>query len=46
MDNTTYTITTNRWAVLNVAAGYNQAASDDKVVMMAAGYLEGALTNK
>lgn len=39
-----YTI--HRWAILNVAAGYNRAVSDDKMVMMAAGYLEGALTNK
>ena len=36
----------NRWAILNVAAGFQQATSDDKLVMMAAGYLEGALTNK
>ena len=36
----------HRWAILNIAAGFNQAVSDDKMVMMAAGYLEGALTNK
>ena len=35
----------HRWAILNVAAGYSQAVNDDKLVMMAAGYLEGALTN-
>ena len=38
--------TIHRWAILNVAAGYNQTVTDDKTVMMAAGYLEGALTNK
>ena len=37
--------TTHRWAILNVAAGYGQAVSDE-VVMMAAGYLEGALTKQ
>ena len=37
--------TTHRWAILNVAAGYNQAASDE-VIMKAAGYLEGALTKQ
>ena len=36
-----------RWAVLNIAAGYQKVSiHPDKMVMMAAGYLEGALTNK
>ena len=38
--------TIHRWAVLNVEAGKNPAVTDDKVTMKAAGYLEGALTNK
>jgi len=37
----------HRWAVLNIAAGYQKISiHTDKMVMMAAGYLEGALTNK
>ncbi|XP_065910196.1 phospholipase B-like 1 [Dysidea avara] len=44
-----YSVEENGWAVLNIAAGYQKpviSTHTDKTIMMAAGYLEGALTNK